>query len=66
MFMGPNPLMAVGHCGARPAGDCGVVLGGVAHAAVHAACGGRHGVVVGMCSDGDRAASFPSSYHCAQ
>ena len=45
--------------------DCGVALGGVVHAAVHAACGGRHGVVAGVCSGSDRAASSPSSYHFA-
>ena len=42
-----------------------MVLDAVAHAAVHAACGGRHSVVAGMCSGGDRAASSPSSYHLA-
>ena len=47
-------------------GNCGVALGVVGHASVYAACGGGHGGGAGVCSGGDRAASFPSSYHCAQ
>ena len=42
--------------------DCGVVLGGMVHAAVHAACGVGHGGSVGVCSGGYRVASSPS-YH---
>ena len=65
--MSPNLSMVMRQCSVKPdlPRDCGVVLGGVFHAAVHAACGGRHGVVPGMCSGGDRAASSPSSYHFA-
>ena len=46
-------------------GDFGVLPGGVAHAAVHVACGGRQGVDAGVCSGSDRAASTPS-FHSAQ
>ena len=66
MFLGPKTQLW--QCDSvRPGlpSDCGVVLGGVVHAAGHAACGGRHGVVAGRCSGSDRAASSPSSYHFA-
>ena len=67
MFLGPKTQLW--QCDSvRPGlpSDCGVVLGGVVHAAGHAACGGRHGVVAGRCSGSDRAASSPSSYHFTQ
>ena len=55
MFLGPKTQLW--QCDSvRPGlpSDCGVVLGGVVHAAGHAACGGRHGMVAGKCSGGDR------------